>query len=191
VRCFIAIDLSSDVRAALADAGERLRAAAPRADVRWVATTALHLTLEFLGEVSEERLAGVRSALDAVAAATPPLALTCAGLGVFPGPARPRVVWAGITDGLRGLGLLATALERAMEPLGFPPERRPFRGHVTLGRVRSPRGIGPLARALEREGHAEFGRWTASQAVLYRSRLRPTGAVYDALAMLLLRGAVA
>jgi 2'-5' RNA ligase len=191
VRCFIAIDLPSDVRAGLAAAAERLRAAAPRADVRWVATPALHLTLEFLGEVSEERLAGVRNALDAVAAATPPLALTCAGLGVFPGPARPRVVWAGITDGVRGLGLLAAAVERAMEPLGFPPERRPFRGHVTLGRVRSPRGAGPLARALEREGHAEFGRWTAPQAVLYRSRLRPTGAIYDALATLPLRGAVA
>src|SRR5262249_35443475 len=128
---------------------------------------------------------------DAVTAATPPLALACGGLGVFPGPARPRVVWAGITDGLRGLGLLAAALEGAMEPLGFQPERRPFRGHVTLGRVRSPRGGGAAARAIEREGHREFGRWTASQAVLYRSHLHPTGAVHDALAVLPLRGAVA
>jgi len=191
MRCFVAIDLSPDVRAALEDECERLRAVAPRADVRWVRIAGMHLTLKFLGEVPEEMLARIRDALAAATAATPPIALACAGLGMFPGPSKPRVVWAGITDGLRELGLLAAAVECAVEPFGFAPEQRPFRGHVTLARVRSPRGVRPLARAVEATGRAPFGSWSASHVVLYRSRLHPTGAVYEALAALPLASAVA
>jgi 2'-5' RNA ligase len=191
VRCFIALDLPDVVREALDVTQGQLRAAAPRADVRWVAAAGMHLTLKFLGEVSDERLGDVRAALDRVTAETAPMELRCAGLGVFPGPSRPRVIWAGMATGLRELGLLAHALEGAVEPLGFLPERRPFRGHATLGRVRSPRGIGPLMRALERASGEEFGRWTASQIVLYRSHLRRTGSIYEPLARVPLAGAVA
>ena len=191
MRCFVAIDLPHDVRATLEGQCQRLRAVAPLADVRWVRVAAMHLTLKFLGEVPEERLAGVRDALAATTAATPAIALACAGLGMFPGPSRPRVVWAGVTDGLRELGLLSAAVERAVEPLGFAPERRPFRGHVTLARVRSSRGVRPLARAVEVAGRLPFGSWSASQAVLYRSRLHPTGSVYEVLATLPLAGTVA
>jgi 2'-5' RNA ligase len=151
----------------------------------------MHLTLKFLGQVADERGAAVRAALEAVVRATSPIAISCAGLGVFPGPRRPRVVWAGIASGLRELGVLATALERALEPVGFPPERRPFRGHATLGRVRSARGIAPLVAALDAASGAEFGRWTASELVLYRSHLRPTGSIYEPLARLPLAAAVA
>ena len=100
-------------------------------------------------------------------------------------------MWAGIVDGLRELGVLAAGIADALEPLGFAPERRPFRGHVTLGRVRSPRGFAPLARELDAAAGATFGRWTASHVVLYRSHLRRTGSVYEALAVLPLAGAVA
>jgi 2'-5' RNA ligase len=190
MRCFVAIDLPPGVRAALAAEVGRLRARAPRADVRWTAVAAMHLTLAFLGEVAEERVPAIRDTLAGVTSSTPPSALACAGLGTFPGPARPRVVWAGIAEGLRELGLLAAAVARALEPLGFAPERRPFRGHVTLGRVRSTRGFAPLARALDAAGGARFGEWTASHVVLYRSHLRPRGSVYEPLAVLPLDGAV-
>jgi RNA 2',3'-cyclic 3'-phosphodiesterase len=191
MRCFVAVDLSPDVRAALEDECERLRAVAPRADVRWVRVAGMHLTLKFLGEVPEKMLAGIRNALSAAATATPPMVLACTGLGVFPGSSKPRVVWAGITEGLQDLGRLAAAVDRAVEPFGFAPERRPFRGHVTLARVRSPRGVRPLARAVEVAGCAPFGSWSASHVVLYRSRLHPTGAVYEPLATLPLAGTVA
>jgi 2'-5' RNA ligase len=191
MRCFVAIDLPPDVRDALGATAERLRAGAPRADVRWTAATAMHLTLAFLGEVAEERVTAIRDALAGVTSSTPPIALVCGTLGTFPGAARPRVVWAGIADGLRELGLLAAGIADALEPLGFAPERRPFRGHVTLGRVRSPRGFSPLARELDAAARVTFGRWTASHVVLYRSHLRRTGSVYEALAALPLAGAVA
>jgi RNA 2',3'-cyclic 3'-phosphodiesterase len=191
MRCFVAIDLPPEVRDALGATAERLRAAAPQADVRWTAATAMHLTLAFLGEVAEERVTSIRDALAGVTSSTPPIALVCGTLGTFPGAARPRVVWAGIVDGLRELGLLASGVADALEPLGFAPERRPFRGHVTLGRVRSRRGFSPLARELDAAARVTFGRWTASHVVLYRSHLRRTGSVYEALAVLPLAGAVA
>jgi 2'-5' RNA ligase len=191
MRCFVAIDLPDDVRAALGGAQARLRAAAPRADVRWVDPGKMHLTLKFLGEVAEERLGGVRDALDRVTGPTCPFAVACTGLGVFPGPSRPRVVWAGITGGLRELGLLAAQVERVVEPLGFLPERRPFRGHITLGRVRSPRGVGPMTRALEQAGGADFGGRMVTEVVLYRSHLSPKGARYEPIARFPLAGRVA
>ena len=70
----------------------------------------------------------------------------------------------------------------ALAPLGFPPESRPFRGHVTIARVRSPRGIGRIAAAIRAGGDVDFGRWTATDVVLFQSRLRPSGAVYEPLA---------
>src|SRR5262249_18277242 len=97
MRCFVALDLPDDVRWALDARQARWRAGPPRADVRGVAPAGLHLTLKFLGEVTDERRDAVRAALERVARRTAPIGLACAGLGVFPGPARPRVVWAGVT----------------------------------------------------------------------------------------------
>jgi 2'-5' RNA ligase len=181
VRCFIAIDLSDEVRASLDAVQGRLRASAPRADVRWVAPAGMHLTLKFLGEVPEADLAGVRSALAAAATPAASIALACRGLGAFPGLTRPRVLWAGLRGGLSEVGQLAAACERSLEPLGYAPEKRPFRGHVTLGRVRSPRGLGPVVRAVEAASEADFGSWTATEVVLYRSHLRRSGAVHEPL----------
>jgi 2'-5' RNA ligase len=181
VRCFIAIDLSEEVRASLDAVQGRLRASAPRADVHWIAPASMHLTLKFLGEVTEAGLAGVRGALAAAATGASSIPLSCQGLGAFPGLGRPRVLWAGLRGGLRELGQLAAACERSLEPIGFAPEKRPFRGHVTLGRVRSPRGLGPIVRAVEAAGEADFGSWTSTEVVLYRSHLRRSGAVYEPL----------
>ena len=181
MRCFIAVDLSDEVRSTLDSTQGRLRARAPKADLRWVDSAGMHLTLQFLGEVSDGLLADVRRALATAATSVSPLELACRGLGAFPGLARPRVVWAGIRGAVGDLSRLAAACQRACEPLGFVPEKRPFQGHVTLARVRSPRGFGPLARVIESAADDDFGAWTATEVVLYRSHLRRTGSIYEAL----------
>ena len=191
IRCFVAVDLSDEVRAALDAVQARLKTRAPRADVRWVASAGMHPTLKFLGQVPEDRLPGIRDALAAAATAASAIPLACRGLGAFPGLTRPRVVWAGLQGGVAELGQLAVACERAVEPFGFLPEKRPFRGHVTLARVRSPRGFAPIARAIEAGGELDFGAWTATEVVLYRSHLRPTGSIYEPLERLPLGPAVA
>lgn len=184
MRCFVAIELPEAVRAILAEAAARLRRAAPRADVRWVPPASLHLTLRFLGEVGEPALAAVVSALRPVAAASDPIPLGLAGLGVFPGPARPRVLWAGIETGGAAVARLAGAIEQAVTALGFPAAPRPFEGHVTLARLRSPRGMNRLLRAVEALAGESFGRWTARDVVVFRSHLGREGARYEALVRL-------
>src|SRR5262245_6799886 len=96
------------------------------ADVRWADREQLHVTLKFLGAVPDDRVAALSSALDAAVADLAPVALEVAGLGAFPGPTRPRVLWVGIRTGAGELARLAAAVDRALAPLGFPPEARAF-----------------------------------------------------------------
>ena len=188
MRCFVAVDVPPDVRGRVTALTQRIRQAAPRADVRWSGTESLHVTLKFLGEVPDARVPTVEQALAAVAAAHAPLALIAAGAGGFPNASRPRVVYVGILGQVEALARLATAVDGALEALGFPGERRAFRGHLTVGRVRSPRGGDGLAAALRAAAGVAVGTWTADELVLYRSRLHPTGAVHDAVARLTLAG---
>jgi 2'-5' RNA ligase len=189
MRCFVAIDLPAETRDAIGAAQARLRATSPRAEIGWIDPAKMHLTLEFLGEVDEAQHDAIDAALAAVAGRHAPFALTAGGAGTFPGPARPRVLWTGLTQGLREIGLLAADVERACASLGFPPEARPFRGHVTLGRVRSPRGVGRVVRGMAALDGATFGTWTVREIVFYRSHLGGShGSRYEALARFALVG---
>ena len=189
MRCFVAVDLADEARAAIAAVQAALRAAGPRADVRWVDPAALHLTLKFLGATDDAQLPQVRDAIATVASSHAPFRIGLAGVGAFPSLARPRTLWAGVARGLREIGLLAADVERAVLPLGFPLEARPFGGHVTLGRVRSPRGLGPVRDEATGFGQRGLGDWTVAEVVLYRSHLSSSGSVYEPLARLALGGA--
>jgi 2'-5' RNA ligase len=179
VRAFVAVDLSPEVRAAVVAAQATLRETAPHADVRWVDAANMHLTLKFLGEVAEARVADVTAATAEVATRHRPFWLAAGGVGGFPSLARPRVLWTGLVSGHREIGLLAADLERTVEPLGFPLEARPFSGHVTLGRVRSPRGLSRVTKTATVLADRAFGEWQVGEMVLYRSHLGRGGAVYE------------
>jgi 2'-5' RNA ligase len=175
----VAVLLPEAVRATLAAVIQRLRANAR--GVGWVAADNLHLTLKFLGRVEPARLEQVVTALAAVAASSSPFDLAVRGLGAFPSPSRPRVLWAGLAGGASELALLAARVEAALGPLGFPPEERPFSAHVTLGRVREPRGDPALAAALAAGASRELGAFRVDRVVLMRSDLSPRGARYTPL----------
>jgi RNA 2',3'-cyclic 3'-phosphodiesterase len=187
VRCFVAVDVSPAVREALAARQAALARAAGRADVRWVDPERVHLTLRFLGETPEARLDGLIAALRTASAEHPVLHLAARGVGGFPTITRPRVVWVGVDGDVTELVRLAGAVALALAPLGFPPETRPFSAHLTVGRVRSPRGLDRLVKALVAAGRPDLGAWTADEVVLYRSHLHPQGATYEALARLPLK----
>lgn len=184
VRCFVAVELPAGVRAGIASEQTRVRASAPGADMRWVDPDAFHLTLKFLGEIAAARLPEIVETLRVLAAVAAPLPLAVGGVGAFPSPRRVRVVWVGVTAGAAELARLAGAVDRALAPLGLAPEARPWRAHLTVGRVRSPRRLGRLAAAIEGTTRVEIGAWTAREVVLYRSHLRPAGAVYEVIARL-------
>jgi 2'-5' RNA ligase len=169
--------LPDAVRQRLASEIERLRPHAT--DVAWVAPANLHVTLKFLGQVDEARVPVLVDALRAAAAGHRALDVAVRGLGAFPTPSRPRVLWAGLADAA-GLAPLADAVDAACGALGFPRETRPFAAHVTLGRVREPRRQPQLAEALARD--TEFGRLRVARVSLMRSELSPRGARYTELA---------
>jgi 2'-5' RNA ligase len=177
IRSFIAVDIGAEVRAALGQLSRTL--ARGGADARWVKPEGMHATLKFLGGVEAERLEQVRAALGQAAAGHACLHLRVAGLGAFPTMRRPRVLWAGLH--CQGLRELAAAIDAALVPLGFEPEKRDFNAHVTLARLRSLRGWESLAPVVQAHAGDEFGRIDIDAVVLYRSTLHRDGAIYTPL----------
>ncbi|MBI2962759.1 MAG: RNA 2',3'-cyclic phosphodiesterase [Deltaproteobacteria bacterium] len=177
IRAFLAIRPADDVLRNLKAAQEDLGQAG--IDARWVSANALHLTVQFLGDVREAEMPEIERGLREGLAALPPFDLECRGLGVFPNQKRPRVLWVGLHGA--GLSSLAEATETVLSPLGFPPEERDFTPHITLGRMRSTRGAESLVRIVKASGQRSFGTSRIDHATLYRSHLRPEGAVYTPL----------
>ena len=184
-RLFVALEPPEPVRRRLAALADELRRSAGRAagDVRWVAPDNVHLTLQFLGAVPEERVAATEAALrDAAAAAGRPLSLSLHGAGGFPNARRPRVLWAGLEGDVAPLATLVTEIGARLAKLGFPPEGRPFAPHLTRGRARDARGAPGLAGALAAAAQAEATPWRAAELVLFESHLSPKGPRYEAIA---------
>lgn len=178
MRLFFALPAPPEVQAAASRVIERLRGAG---EVKWVDPPLLHLTLKFLGEVPEERLEEITKAAVETANTAANFVLECGGIGAFPHPRRPRVVWLGIGGaGAEKLGRLAESLDRRLAKVGFAREEREFRPHLTLGRVKGPKGLPDLAKRLEREAKGEPERvsWPVSELILVQSQLRRTGPIY-------------
>jgi 2'-5' RNA ligase len=172
--------LDDEVRRELGLAIDHLRPAV--SGVVWVAPGNLHLTLKFLGQVPEERIDAIVGAATRATAGARAFDARVCGLGAFPSATRARVVWAGVTLGAPAMIDLAGRVDRALVPLGFPPESRPFSPHVTLGRVRQPGRNPELAAALARAAEREFGQQRVRGASLMRSELSRGGARYTELA---------
>jgi 2'-5' RNA ligase len=184
-RLFVALEPPEPVRRRLAALADELRRAAGRAagEVRWVPAENVHLTLQFLGAVPEERVAAVEAALrDAAATAGRPLSLAVHGAGGFPNARRPRVVWAGLEGDVAPLAALVAELGRRLAKLGFPPEERPFAPHLTLGRARDGRGAPGLGGALAAAAGADGTPWRVTELVLVESHLSPKGPRYEVIA---------
>jgi len=179
IRAFVAILLPDDVRSALDEEIERLQPAG--GDVAWVTRDNLHVTLKFLGHVEPARLDHAVSALARVATVVARFELAVVGLGAFPSPTRPRVVWAGLERGADAAAVLARAVDGALVDHGFAREARPFTGHVTLGRVRQPGRDRRLTALLTAGAGHRFGRLTVDRFALMRSELSPRGARYSVI----------
>ncbi len=187
-RLFTALELPAHLQARLAELQTVFSAQLPPRVVRWVKPDGIHLTLKFYGDVRAERVSEFEAALDraasraGAAAAVGPLTLR--GLGVFPSPSRPQVLWVGLEGDLAPLHRLQLAIEAEAEALGYPPDERPFTPHLTLGRVRARLAPAELEALLAflRRAHAEpLGEFRPSVLSLMSSDRRPMGAVYTSI----------
>ncbi len=178
IRTFIAVNLASFVVEEIAKVQAALRAADPGV-VRWTRVENMHLTLKFLGDIEQDCVAPILSRLRRVVHDRPAFRVEARRLGGFPDLKRLRVIWVGLSG--EGLTVLSKDLETALRELHFPAEKREFHPHVTLGRVRSQRGWDQVLPLVQHYAHTSFGTSVIDQVRLYRSDLRPTGAIYTAL----------
>lgn len=136
IRVFIALHLPPNLKQYCGKLSTTYTRQVPAGAVRWVKPEAMHLTLRFLGDTAEANLPALQAALEQVAAAHAPFAFQLDRLGCFPNERRPRVIWAGMRGEEQAAAALKAALDEALLPLGWEKETRPFRAHLTLGRVK-------------------------------------------------------
>jgi 2'-5' RNA ligase len=180
MRCFVAISIPDNVKSQLRDCQRQLEAIP--SGVRWVAIASQHLTLKFLGEVDPARLASINAVLQATASETFSISIQLQDIGAFPSLKKPRVFWVGVQEAGNQLARLAARLETELVACGFPAEERRWNPHVTLGRVKDTFGLSQIADYITmRLRNYKVGSFVAGELVLYRSILKPSGAVYEPL----------
>jgi 2'-5' RNA ligase len=179
IRSFIAIDFPEETRKALEDIQKELKRCG--AGVRWVKPSSIHLTLKFLGNIHPAQVEDIALAVAQEIRDQHPITLRAAGLGAFPSRRKPRVIWIGMEGEVQRLNGIQARVENALEPLGFVREKRGFRPHLTIGRVKDRRRLQPLVDAMAALDVPEFNSFDADEIILYKSDLRPTGAIYTKL----------
>lgn len=153
--------------------------------IRWVVQENLHFTLKFLGAVEEEKITSIIKAVGRVVRPAQPFSLTAGGIGVFPDIRKPRVLWVGLEA--QGLQTLSQEVEAALEPLGFAPEKRGFKPHLTIGRWRNFTAKAQrLKEEIDHWKDQDFGQSTVEEVVIFQSILKPNGAVYSPLQIITL-----
>jgi 2'-5' RNA ligase len=178
IRAFIAVEVDSQtvrqILAAVADLKPRIPA------IRWVPPTHFHFTLKFLGDIEESKIAPIAQALELALHPFPRFTINAKGLGVFPDLKRPRILWVGLEG--EGLAALASKVATVSESLGFAPEKRQFKPHLTVGRWRQvDQPSRKFGEELERWKAHEFGVSTVAEVIFFQSELKREGAIYHPL----------
>jgi 2'-5' RNA ligase len=179
VRAFIAIPLPKEVIERIRELGEQLKK--DRLPIRWVKPENIHLTMKFLGDIPESSVLKILREMKKISNNFSSLNLFAKGIGVFPGVKRPRVLWVGVRGDLEKLAQILTDLEQNLEKIGFPRETRPFKSHLTIGRMK--RRVDPVKLAETMKSGSDFSspHFRVKEIVLFQSKLKPSGAQYTRL----------
>ena len=179
IRAFIAIKLPDGVARSLDKIKERLTPYGWK--VRWVPTGNIHLTLRFLGDIDGVDVAPIGQAMANAVEGLDPVSLRSEGIGAFPGVKRPRALWVGVKGQTDVLAVLQGKLEKELAKLGFAQENRPFRGHLTIGRAKGRIDPKQFLDAMHALAEFESSAFVVDRIILFRSELKPSGAVYTEL----------
>jgi len=183
LRAFIAVQLSDELKRQIGSVQEELRRELA-GRIGWTNPNSIHLTLKFLGDIRESQIQPLQGVLQRAAAPAQPFSLEARGVGAFPNPRAPRVIWLGLVGGSGEMGALRrlqAEIENGTAELGFQKEARAFTPHLTLARIRDRVDQGVLDKILAANQNRAVGRFTAASVGLIRSELRPSGTVYTTL----------
>jgi RNA 2',3'-cyclic 3'-phosphodiesterase len=183
LRSFIAVEIPAEIQSAITSSTAALQRTLAKPLVRWVTTGNLHLTLKFLGDISPANLERLAEALKIETAAHASFSFTVSGIGAFPTPHRPRVIWIGM-EAPPALAALQRGVEAAADRLGYPPEERPFSPHLTFGRVGqavTATDMQKIKTALEEAKVGVLGTVRVDAIHIFKSDLQPSGSVYTHL----------
>jgi len=187
IRAFIAVTLPEPLTGLVFEVQQALKAQGLR--IAWVPPGNVHLTLKFLGDIEPADIDPIAAVMSESAQQMVPLTLFASGLGVFPDLRRPRVVWLGVTGDMPQLIAFQKDLDTRLVALGkgrFKPEERPFKGHLTLGRIKVRLDSGILVKVLRETGRVDSQAFAVDAVHLIQSRLTSTGSIYTPLRRVLL-----
>jgi 2'-5' RNA ligase len=177
IRSFLAFELPADIKTIVTRVSGEVRKSP--LEVRWVRPESIHLTVVFMGDIESEQVPLMGGPLAAVCANYSPFKISLKPMGCFPNNRNPRVIWLGIEGDLERMSAFRDDLQTALAPFGIKEEERAFRPHLTLGRFKKPgkRQI-ELEQLLATYRDLSSPACTLCELVLFRSDLKPGGAVY-------------
>ena len=187
IRAFLAIEPTEDIIQAMVRLQEKLKREIS-GRISWTRPQGQHLTLKFFGDISREDVHNISKAVQNRVASELFLNLKVEKLGVFPDARKPRVLWCGITGDVEKLSRLQKQLDSDFAEIGFPTEDRPFRAHLTLGRIKDSSALTGIREVLTKYSAFTAGEFTGRELALLQSELTPQGAVYTKLAVFPLAG---
>jgi 2'-5' RNA ligase len=188
IRAFLAVKSSPEVRqSAQRVIAEFAEVPLGGSKVKWVEPEQSHITIKFFGDIAPEATSAICRNVQSVLEDVESFQIDVKGVGAFPDLRRPRTIWAGVDQGADRMVDLATRIEAAMEPLGYPREHRRFHPHLTLGRLRGRGVAAELGDRISDLADSPFGRIQVTELVLLSSELARSGPVYNRMATLPLR----
>ena len=173
MRTFLAVEVPQKERRIISDFV--LGAAKHELPVKWVKFENMHITLKFLGEIDEKKKTEITPVIKDICQRNSPFTVKMEGLGCFPNPRSPRVIWLGVTQGGEELCAIADALEKELARFGFKEEKR-FHPHLTIGRIKKRCRVDDILA-----GNVCTDPFGVTSVVLFKSTLKPEGPIYDQL----------
>lgn len=185
IRTFIAINLNSEIKAAISKTIEKASRTMP--GIKWVSDEDLHITLKFLGDVAENRIVEINDAILEALTDLSAFEMSLAEIDAFPSKHRANIIWIGIDSGKEVLSNLVGSIDKCLSKLGFIPENKLFSAHITIGRVKDP----SKHRIIEEAFPSLEVNLPCSQVVksidIMRSKLTPTGSIYSVIKKIILK----
>jgi 2'-5' RNA ligase len=179
IRTFIAFSFPEEIKKNLGCISKEMNISS---NVKWVSTSSMHLTMKFLGDVHKNDIGKITQDIKDIASQYHNFSIHISSLGVFKTQQTPTVLWAGIQGNIQMLNLIHNDLQGSMEKYGVERESRGFSPHITLARfTRFYRANEKFWNFIEQNKAREFGTIECKELILFKSELRPTGAVYTPL----------